>query len=43
VLLDRKALAAGGGHAIWLSADGPPRIEAVRDGRGARPWSGASR
>jgi competence protein ComEC len=37
--IDRRALAAGGGHALWLSADGPPRVEAVGDSRGERPWS----
>lgn len=37
--IDRRALAAGGGHALWLSADQPPRVEAVRDSRGDRPWS----
>jgi competence protein ComEC len=39
--IDRRALAAGGGHALWLSPDGPPRVETVHDSRGDRPWSGA--
>ena len=37
--IDRRALAAGGGHALWLTTDEPPRVEAVRDSRGNRPWS----
>lgn len=37
--IDRRSLAAGGGHALWLPADGPLRIEAVQDSRGERPWS----
>jgi competence protein ComEC len=37
--LDRRALAAGGGHALWLDAEASVRIEAVADSRGERPWS----
>ncbi len=39
VRIDRRALAAGGGHALWLEADGPVRVETVGDARGERPWS----
>lgn len=42
VLLDRRALLAGGGHALWLDADGAIRIETVQDTRGERPWSARS-
>ena len=28
-----------GAHAIFLSRDGPARIETVRESRGERPWS----
>ena len=37
-LLDRRALAAGGAHALWLGPDGV-EIANVRDDRGVRPWS----
>ena len=40
IRIDRRTFAAGGGHAIWLPSDGPPRVEAVQDSRGERPWSG---
>jgi competence protein ComEC len=39
ILIDRRSLTVGGGHALWLTRDGPIRIEAVRERRGDRPWS----
>lgn len=39
VRIDRRALADGGGHALWLGTDGSVRVEAVGDSRGDRPWS----
>ena len=38
LLLDRRALAAGGTHAIWLEPSGM-RVATVREARGERPWS----
>lgn len=38
-VIDGGDLAVNGAHAIWLSADGPPRVETVRDRHGGRPWS----
>lgn len=38
LLLDRRVLAAGGTHAIWLEPDGM-KVATVRDERGQRPWS----
>ncbi len=37
--IDRRALAAGGGHALWLEAGRSVRVQAVSDSRGDRPWS----
>lgn len=37
--IDRRVLATGGGHALWLTPEGPLRVEAVRESRGERPWS----
>lgn len=37
-LLDRRALATGGTHALWLTPDGVA-IANVREERGQRPWS----
>lgn len=37
-LLDRRALNAGGTHALWLTPDGVA-IANVREERGQRPWS----
>lgn len=37
--IDRRALAAGGGHALWLEAGRSVRVLAVSDSRGDRPWS----
>ena len=37
--IDRRTFATGGGHALWLPANGPLRVEAVQDSRGLRPWS----
>jgi len=39
-VLDRAALAAGGAHALWLTA-GAIRVETVADHEGRRLWSGA--
>ena len=38
-VIDRRALSAGGGHAIRVEHDGTIRIENVAAARGARPWS----
>jgi competence protein ComEC len=40
IKIDRRALAKGGGHALWLTREGPLRVEAVAESRGERPWSG---
>jgi competence protein ComEC len=37
-LIDRRTLAAGGTHALWLRADGVA-IATVHEARGQRPWS----
>ncbi|HEY4134213.1 MAG TPA: ComEC/Rec2 family competence protein [Alphaproteobacteria bacterium] len=38
ILLDRRTLAAGGTHAVWLSPE-HVEIATVREQRGRRPWS----
>lgn len=37
-VIDRFSLWREGGHAIWLSEQGRPRIETVHGIRGERPW-----
>ena len=40
LIVDRRVLATGGAHALWLDPAMPPRVASVGQERGNRPWSG---
>ncbi|MEZ5892293.1 MAG: ComEC/Rec2 family competence protein [Parvularculaceae bacterium] len=39
-LIDRRAIWNKGAHAVWIENDGDIRVQAAKDIRGVRPWTG---